>query len=143
MVSERWQKTRPIDVQYERERRRVIYEFDVDTVGLALLRANHRCEHCGRTKKALRRADESDMFEIHHILWIEHAFRFYPNLRPETVGSLMNAQVLCCKCHQEIHKKGLSEDQITALAEHLIEFQQRIDENRLQWFLSSFQKVRV
>lgn len=73
------------------------YEFTPETKLEALKRANFRCEGCGVPKREAR----DGYLEIHHVLGVAAAIKFYPSLAPAIISSLANAQVLCKDCHQQ------------------------------------------
>lgn len=61
----------------------------------ALRRAGWCCERCGIPKE-----DTIEGYlDIHHVLGIADAIRFYPELSHAIIASLVNARVLCKKCH--------------------------------------------
>jgi len=74
-------------------------EFSKETIRLALFNAEYKCESCG-TKKA---DTKEGYFEIHHKLPIYIACKYFPHIAAKLISSIMNAEVLCCECHDKRH----------------------------------------
>ena len=71
------------------------YRFSTETKREALKRADFKCENCGRNKKET----PEQYLEVHHLLAVSMAVRYYPELAPTLVSSLVNALVTCHDCH--------------------------------------------
>ncbi len=71
-------------------------EFQKETIAMALNRADYKCERCGIPKEETFEG----YLEIHHLLGIADAVRYYPEISHALIASLKNARVLCCKCHK-------------------------------------------
>lgn len=71
-------------------------EFSKETIIEALKRSHFSCERCGIPKKDTMQG----YLEIHHMLGIAMALKFYPHLSFSVISSVANARVLCFHCHQ-------------------------------------------
>lgn len=83
---------------------RTPYEFDKSTIIECLKKADFRCELCDRSKEDLKADNEAFYFEIHHILGIAIAVRYFPEIPIAIIKSLENAMCLCVDCHKYIER---------------------------------------
>lgn len=96
---------------------RTNYEFTKETILAALRFADFRCEECHRSKPQLALDGEKPYFEMHHILGIEIAVRYFPEISAEVIKSIANCEVVCRECHREIHRQ---KQDYFAIAENLL-----------------------
>jgi len=75
-------------------------EFPRETKVDALRNADWKCEMCGVKKKET----EQGFLEIHHILPVYIAVKYYPHVSAVAIRSLANAEVLCVSCHHKRHE---------------------------------------
>ncbi len=78
------------------------YEFPHQTVIDALRRADWKCEQCGKPKKDT----PEGYLELHHLLPVMIAVKYYPHILPELIASLDNCKVLCCQCHSKADEES-------------------------------------
>lgn len=71
-------------------------EFTRETRWEARQRANGRCELCGT----------SENLSVHHILGIEIALKFYPEISHAAIRSLANALCVCSHCHEHMDRQA-------------------------------------
>lgn len=93
------------------------YEFDTRIKQASKERAGFVCERCGK---------ETDKLEIHHILPIAIAIKYYPRIAPEVIRSLANAQCLCKECHKKADVRARQNHE--AIAQNLV----RVSPNQMK-----------
>lgn len=74
-------------------------EFRHETKVQGLKNAGFCCERCGIAKKDT----PEGYLEIHHKAPIHYLLRYYPDLSPSIVRSIVNLEILCISCHEEEH----------------------------------------
>lgn len=80
--------------------RRPELEFSRATKIQALKNAEFSCEVCGVYKTDT----EEQYLEIHHILPLYIAEKYFPQVTDGMLTSILNASVLCCHHHDQIHQ---------------------------------------
>lgn len=79
-------------------------EFSRSTKWEARKRAGHKCEIC----------DARAELSVHHLLGIDIALKYYPEISHAAIRSLANALCLCSACHNHMDKQAHTNHQIVA-----------------------------
>lgn len=85
-------------------------EFNSTTIAVIMDEARHACESCGK----------SNALHAHHILPLGIARKHFSHIAPSILAHFANCQILCAKCHVDLHRVAYDQSHYQMVASGLL-----------------------